>query len=58
MTIGLPHWYQTLEELGLSAHMIPWNVLTHWNLTYLLLTFAVEYHWTIQQIRILFRFIS
>ena len=35
------------EEFRHSAHMIPWDVLTCWNSTYLLLAFAMKYRWAI-----------
>ncbi|KAF8811873.1 hypothetical protein BYT27DRAFT_7026838, partial [Phlegmacium glaucopus] len=42
-TIILPKWFSTLEDLGLSARMIPRNVSTRWNSTFDMLDFAIDY---------------
>ncbi|KAF8817217.1 hypothetical protein BYT27DRAFT_7032389, partial [Phlegmacium glaucopus] len=42
-TIILPKWFSTLEDLGLSACMIPHDVSTCWNSTFDMLDFAIDY---------------
>jgi len=42
-TIILPQWFTILEEIGLGLRMMPQDVTTHWNSTFDMLTFALEY---------------
>jgi hypothetical protein len=49
-TIILLHWYEILKELELGACMMPWDVLTQWNLTFDMLRFAIDYHLAINAI--------
>ncbi|TFY73210.1 hypothetical protein EWM64_g10802 [Hericium alpestre] len=42
-TILLPAWKATLTDLKLPIRMIPHNVATHWNSTYDMLMFALQY---------------
>ena len=43
-TIILPQWFQTLKELDLEERMMPRDVAMHWNSTYDMLKFALDYH--------------
>ena len=43
LTIILPQWYEVLEELGLNACMMPWDVSMQWNSTFDMLRFAIKY---------------
>ena len=49
-TLILPAWLSTLEELGLSSHMMPRDVATRWNSTFDMLDFAVDYNSAINAI--------
>ncbi len=49
-TIILSRWYEVLKELKLDARMMPWDVLTRWNLTFDMLKFAIEYRSAIDTI--------
>ena len=49
-TIILPEWYSTLEELGLHARMMPWDVSTCWNSTFDMVDFAIDYKLAIDAI--------
>ena len=40
----LPAWHKTLSAHGLSSRMMPWDVSTHWNSTFDILEFAIQYH--------------
>jgi hypothetical protein len=42
-TLILPRWYALLEELELSARIMPRDVTTRWNSTYDMLKFALEF---------------
>jgi hypothetical protein len=42
-TLILPRWFAILEELKLSARMMPRDVTTRWNSTFDMLDFAIEY---------------
>jgi hypothetical protein len=42
-TILLPHWYEMLSSCSFPCRMMPCNVSTHWNLTYDMLLFALEF---------------
>jgi hypothetical protein len=42
-TIMLPQWLAKLEELGLKVRMMPCDVPTHWNSTFDMLNFAINY---------------
>ena len=42
--IILPRWFAVLEDLSLSACMMPHDVSTQWNSTFNMLDFAVNYH--------------
>jgi len=52
-TILLPHWIQLLEDLendaSLSNPLAIW-MMPHWNLTYNMIIFALEYHLAIDEI--------
>lgn len=43
-TILLPAWEMMLSTHGLSTHMMPCDVSTHWNSTFNMLEFAIQYH--------------
>ncbi|OCH87575.1 hypothetical protein OBBRIDRAFT_735877, partial [Obba rivulosa] len=43
LTKLLPAWYVQVTSCCLKKMMMPCNVATHWNLTYWMLVFAVEY---------------
>ena len=49
-TILLPAWYKILAIHCLSPHMMPHDASTHWNLTFDMLEFAIQYHATIDAI--------
>jgi len=49
-TITLPLWYQTLAKLKLEACKMPHDVLTWWNSTFDMLTFALQYREAIDDI--------
>jgi hypothetical protein len=42
-TIILPRWFKLLEELKLDLRMMPRDVTTHWNSTFDMLYFALQY---------------
>jgi len=42
-TIILPQWLAKLEELGLHVRMMPPDISTHWNSTFDLLNFTIDY---------------
>ncbi|KAF8226257.1 hypothetical protein L208DRAFT_1014983, partial [Tricholoma matsutake] len=42
-TIILPSWQRLLDELTMKKQIIPRDVTTHWNSTYDMLNFALEY---------------
>ncbi|KAF8232632.1 hypothetical protein L208DRAFT_1271077 [Tricholoma matsutake] len=42
-TILLPAWKACLEDLNLAIKIMPHDVSTRWNLTYNMLSFAVQY---------------
>lgn len=44
LTIILPLWKRLLDELKMQNQIIPCNVAIHWNLTYGMLIFKLEYH--------------
>ena len=50
LTIILPQWYEVLEELGLNACMMAWDVSMQWNSTFDMLRFAIEYRLAIDTI--------
>lgn len=39
----LPKWYSVLEELRLHARMMPRDVTTHWDSTFDMLDFTIDY---------------
>jgi len=41
--LALPEWYNILDRLKLTHHMIPHDVKTRWNSTYDMLDVAVRY---------------
>jgi hypothetical protein len=43
-TIALPAWHHYCKELKLKSHILPWDVVTQWNSTYYMLSFAIKYH--------------
>ena len=43
-TIALPAWRRYCKELNLKSRILPRNVVTCWNSTYYMLSFAVKYH--------------
>jgi hypothetical protein len=49
-TIILPQWLAKLEELGLKVRMMPRDVSTHWNSTFDMLDFALDYRVPIDEI--------
>ena len=42
--IVLLEWNSTLEKLELRLHMMPRDVSTHWNSTYNMLDFTLQYN--------------
>ena len=42
-TIALPAWHRYCKELKLKSCILPHDVVTHWNSTYYMLSFAVKY---------------
>ena len=42
-TIILPKWFLVLSDLNLDSCIMPRDVQTHWNLTFDMLHFAIEY---------------
>ncbi len=42
--IILPAWQRLLEEIKMKDWIMPHDALMHWNLTYNMLKFALEYH--------------
>ena len=42
--ILLPAWHENLEHLNLQCHNMPRDIQTHWNSTFNMLAFALEYH--------------
>ncbi|KIK39708.1 hypothetical protein CY34DRAFT_88720, partial [Suillus luteus UH-Slu-Lm8-n1] len=49
-TILLPAWKSILKTLELPPRIMPWNVLTRWNLTFDMLNFALQYQKAIDAI--------
>jgi hypothetical protein len=49
-TILLPKWFSVLEDLKLAKHMMPRDVSTHWNSTFDMLDFALQYQTALQAI--------
>ena len=49
-TILLPAWYKILAIHCLSPHMMPCDVSTHWNSTFNMLEFTIQYHAAINTI--------
>ncbi|KIK12157.1 hypothetical protein PISMIDRAFT_74981, partial [Pisolithus microcarpus 441] len=43
MTIILPAWDAACKEVGMGVRRIPRDVLTHWNSTFDMVSFVVEY---------------
>jgi hypothetical protein len=48
----LPAWRKLLKELGMSDRIIPCDVTTHWNSTYDMLKFALEYQKAIDMLTV------
>ena len=46
----LPRWKQIVEDLKLSPRIMPRDVRTHWNSTFLMLDFALEYREALDKI--------
>jgi hypothetical protein len=42
-TIALSAWHHYCKELKLKSCILPCDVVTHWNSTYYMLSFAVKY---------------
>ena len=42
-TIILPKWFAILKDMKLGARMMPRDVATHWNSTFDMLNFAIDY---------------
>jgi hypothetical protein len=49
-TIVLPEWYRVLERQNMKKRMMPRDVSTRWNSTYIMLQFAIEYQTAIDEI--------
>ena len=49
-TIILPEWYRILEQLKLKKRIMPRDVSTRWNSTYIMLQFALHYQKAIDEI--------
>jgi hypothetical protein len=43
-TIALPAWRRYCKELNLKSRILPCDVVTRWNSTYYMLSFAFKYH--------------
>jgi hypothetical protein len=48
--IILPEWYRILEQLKLKKRMMPHDISTRWNSTYIMLCFALDYQQAIDEI--------
>ena len=46
--ILLPQWFFTLNDLALSEHIMPQDITTHWNSTFDMLDFTIEYRKALQ----------
>ena len=42
-TLLLPAWETTCKEAGLATRQIPWDVSTHWNSSFDMVNFVVDY---------------
>jgi len=42
-TIALPAWRRYCKQLKLKSHILPRDVVTRWNSTYYMLSFAIRY---------------
>ncbi|KAF8239863.1 hypothetical protein L208DRAFT_1235649, partial [Tricholoma matsutake] len=42
-TIALPAWCHYCKKLKLKSCILPHNIVTHWNSTYYMLSFAIKY---------------